>query len=543
MWRRVGLWKLGVALYIGALCALLGAYMSVSLREVHDAVRITGGELIVGQPNMLRGELTQVRTGRRYQSAPGLEIGLSDLPDGDAVRDVVRPQLGEGGLLHVALTPSRSGPQWLRLRVTLPDREAPLRASAQVNVADARPADVPWPLSSRIPSDEREAARDEPGASRHQGPVKIVTLPQRPELPRGLAGRIYLATYDAITGTPRACDLSFTQRAGPPAKPPATTRTDAYGLLRWDMTASFGARWVVNARCGEGEEQESEASLYLETVASQVALNADTLVIDASAPLAMPVVSLFKQSPLFIDALQAQRRVFSGVTGLRDGSGGVKIDPQALPVRGLAQVQIYPEPHRPEHAWDMQHIFVAEGSRAQALETAWHTMLDMHALHQPSDRQRYWLALRSAPPEPFSQASLSARERWADAALRALEPQFSPPQALLNSLPHDESILEAEQLEARSALSRFIGLALLLGMGWLSIVIFQGLRQRRAHGAALRDEALEWDDELAARGDAPSPDETPLPRDNELMIWVQAGTLLATMMFFAGSLFWLLRYL
>ena len=62
LWRRVGLWRLGVALYIGALCALLGAYMSVSLREVQDAVRLDGGELIVGQPNMLRGELTQVRT-------------------------------------------------------------------------------------------------------------------------------------------------------------------------------------------------------------------------------------------------------------------------------------------------------------------------------------------------------------------------------------------------------------------------------------------------------------------------------------------------
>lgn len=538
-----------LVLYVLCLVALFGAYVGVALWDVNHSVYVQGPkQLVRGEPTAMRAMIMNAQNGRLLRRAKHVTLGL--IRANDKPKEGIYPRLtdeyeltsGRLKALHQSSAPlhfhyttnAPAGKYTLVLRAKFIGEDEIFEAKTAIEVVEPTKTVKNWlEANSRRSEHEREPLKH--GASDQKGPIRISVIPNKPELIRGLTSPVFLLTQDAQTGQPRPCTLTWTEQAGLLERPlPKQVQTNSVGLVKLNVTPMLSQRWKLQAKCNEVAEP-SEATIYLETIATQLALTLNEPVISAGSKINGYVTSLHQSGWVHADLYMQDHWRHTGAFGLGPNKSGLQLnsqtDTKTIKTTTLARVQTFLDIYMQERVWDMRYLVVQPDQ--VDLDKAIAFVLKILKQHDHSTLQSYWNSDAFNDPDP------RVKRRLLQAMLFALPRHFERPNILLNSLSGDQAKLEAKKAAIRQDLIIVIAIAMAVGIFALLGVVIQASRKYAERQRMINDLVLDLDVE----DEQEEQDIAQRQRNQTRLIVFQAIVIVGTIVIFAAMMIVVLRHL
>lgn len=510
-----------IVLYVVCIFALVASYFAVSSVDLGPAMYLQASSTLHADlPNAARGIVLDSPTGRYYVEADTkFEIG------GTVVGEA---KTAPHGHLHALLRPPKNlvGPQRLGVDIDHPMLEEHFDALAEVTV-EAAPEPFVWPERTSRITDEKESIETE-----WEGDLQVKVIPPGGQVARGLSTTTYLLLVDRETHAPVSGTITMTKLEGMIEKgAPQQLTTDELGLVKVPLTATTSARLTLTATAGE---KTGTGTIRFSSVPSQFSISPTQLLVAPGQPFKASVDSLHRSGGILADLYDGHRWVSADAFGIGPKGAGVQL---IVPddVRGpLVRLQVYKDLFDAGTAWDSRWLFVAPSAAPSECREALHTVLELHETH--SAEYAKWASHAKEIPQLDDRFKVGRCDHWLEAALLAVPHNFVPAPLLLNTQQADRAELNVWKEGIQQKLMFATALVLLIGFGFVLLLVLQGLRGRQEHTDVLRALELETA-EIDDLANAPGID---LER---IVLMVQTIIIVLTLLSFCLSLLMLLSWL
>ncbi|MFU8803963.1 MAG: hypothetical protein ACNA8W_09165 [Bradymonadaceae bacterium] len=543
--------KVALGLYVFCVVALIGTYMGVSNRDVRRAAFFQTSEFLEsGRSNAMRGAFLDAQTG---QFLAVREVRVELFKGDDVVPGTGRllgtGSVGAAGILHLNLEPPADLPEGeysLGISAVYPDGER-FAATGQVVLGHAGEQAKPdWPtISLRDEPRKHPRAVVTPEKESDDHPrVAVAVYPPDGELVRGLTNVVFLRTTDPKTGAPLPSRVRLEKTQGVfDGELPGVVTTNRLGLARIEWVPITDTNWTLKVSAlgaeapDEGQEvEEEEISVRWHTVPAQFSINLPEPIARPGQNLQARVESLFQSGGFFIDLYDDARWLDGAAFGLSEQGGGLQIGiPASMTPPAFYRIQVYQNFYSPSRAWDTAYVARVDESSTQGLRDAAGRLVSFLADNEDDAYYRY--LMEGATLELMGTSEVGPA---LEAYLLAIPRRFEPPMILINTQQADRDALEAWKEKVKADLMVLTFLIFFAGMVAIVYFVFLGVMRQRREALLIQEVDLETD---AMDDEASYLLHQRAIRIERIVVVLQAGIVLTTVLAFALGILMLLSYL